>query len=150
LIPGGLKPHHVTHPFVSGGRKVGVLRLGLVLPGPGNEGAKAKGEALWASLLIFAAGFLLAVGLSAHLTAPLREVVDVAAEVSAGKDLDLSRGQVEQVLGNLPADVMLFDSDGLFLYANRAAIEDPAERQWVMGKSPEEHVDHAGLTTTGK
>lgn len=57
----------------------------------------------------------------------------------AHEDLEVSKLQLQQVLDNIPARVVMYDPEGHFLYANPAAIPDPDLRSWVINRTPPEY-----------
>jgi signal transduction histidine kinase len=65
------------------------------------------------------------------------------------EEVAFNQAQLDQVLDNIPADIMLFDTEGSFIYANPAAIEDSRDRVWVLGRSPAEYVERLGLLQAG-
>ena len=63
----------------------------------------------------------------------------------AHEELAVAKRQLEQVLDNIPADVVMYDPEGHYLYANPAAIMDPEERKWVLAKTPLEFAERSGI-----
>ncbi len=161
------------------GSRIGTVRLELSLAGMRAQVAQARGLVALVSLAIFALGISFAIGISAHVTAPLREVAGAAERIASGdfgsraeattedevgqmarsfnrmvdrlqgahEDLATSKRQLDQVLDNIPADIVMYDPEGRYLYANPAAISDPQERDWVLFKTP---LDYAIKTGVGE
>ena len=51
----------------------------------------------------------------------------------------------QTVLDRLPFQLGIFDADGVYTYANPAAIADPEVREWIIGKSNREYGQRRGL-----
>ncbi len=55
------------------------------------------------------------------------------------------RSFYEQVLGSMPAQVAVFDTECRFLYVNHASIADPEVRAWAIGRTNEDYCVYRGV-----
>ncbi|MFP5041406.1 ATP-binding protein [Parasediminibacterium sp. JCM 36343] len=53
--------------------------------------------------------------------------------------LEEQRKFYENVLNNIPADIVVFDNKHRYLFLNSVAIKDPVLRQWLVGKRDEDY-----------
>jgi len=53
--------------------------------------------------------------------------------------LENQRKFYEQVLNQIPSDIVVFDKDHRYLFINPIAIKDPALRKWMIGKKDEDY-----------
>ncbi len=51
----------------------------------------------------------------------------------------------EQALEKMPAQLVVFDAEGRFLYANPSAVPDAERRRWLVGKTNMEYFARRGL-----
>ena len=51
----------------------------------------------------------------------------------------------EQALEKMPAQLVVFDAEGRFLYANPSAVPDAESRRWIVGKTNVEYLARRGL-----
>ncbi|WP_457654220.1 PAS domain S-box protein [Rhodocaloribacter sp.] len=51
----------------------------------------------------------------------------------------------EQALEKMPAQLVVFDAEGRFLYANPSAVPDAERRRWIVGKTNMEYLARRGL-----
>lgn len=63
----------------------------------------------------------------------------------AQKEIEQSKGRLEQVLDNIPADVVMLDPEGRYLYVNPAAVDRPEQRDQALGKTMPEFLKEIGL-----
>ena len=45
----------------------------------------------------------------------------------------------ETILNNIPSDVVVFDKEGRYMFANPVAIADPEVRRWIIGNKDEDY-----------
>lgn len=66
---------------------------------------------------------------------------------TAAKELELNKQKkmYENILEQIPVDIVTFDTQLRYTYINSAAIKDPAMRQWMIGKSNTDYVQERGL-----
>jgi PAS domain S-box-containing protein len=73
---------------------------------------------------------------------------DVTAEREASRQLERQRRFYEQILDQIPADVVVFDRDHRYLFANPTAIRDQAVRKWLIGKNDFEYCAYRNKDVT--
>jgi signal transduction histidine kinase/ActR/RegA family two-component response regulator len=64
---------------------------------------------------------------------------------AAQQKMKLVNIQQQQILDSIPAEVGVLDLDYRYLYVNPAAISDRREREWLIGKSPEDYWSKKGV-----
>ena len=64
---------------------------------------------------------------------------DVTDKIIAEKRLDKQRRFYENVLNNIPEDIVTFSPDHEYLYINPTAIKEPELRKWMIGKRDEDY-----------
>ena len=65
------------------------------------------------------------------------------------KELDGQNEKVnfyEQVLNNVPVDLVIFDADHKYVFVNRFAIKNDEIREWVLGKNDYDYVNERGMS----
>ncbi len=72
----------------------------------------------------------------------LWKFTDITRQKTIGETFDTQRKFYEQVLNNIPADIVVFDSGHRFVYVNPMAITNPEIRRWIIGKTNEEYCRH--------
>ena len=60
--------------------------------------------------------------------------VNTTARLQAEQKLAEQQAFYEFILNQLPTDIGVFDSQGRYLFVNERGIQDPAVREWVIGK----------------
>lgn len=73
----------------------------------------------------------------------LWKFTDITRQKTIGDTFDTQRKFYEQVLNNVPADIVVFDADHRFLYVNPKAIANADIRRWIIGKTNEEYCRYA-------
>jgi PAS domain S-box-containing protein len=58
--------------------------------------------------------------------------------------MTLSIGFFEEILGKIPAEIIVADPEYRYLFVNASAISDPHLREWMIGKTNEEFCKYAG------
>lgn len=64
---------------------------------------------------------------------------DVTRSRTISDTFDTQRKFYEQILNNIPADIVVFAPDNRFLYVNPVAVGNPQLRQWMIGKTHDEY-----------
>lgn len=67
---------------------------------------------------------------------------DVTRNKTISDTFDTQRKFYEQILNNIPADIVVFSPDNRFLYVNPVAVSKPDLRKWMIGKTHEEYCLH--------
>lgn len=60
-------------------------------------------------------------------------------------DLNAQKKLYENILEQVPVDIVTFDKQLRYTYINSAAIKDPAMREWMIGKTNADYVKERGL-----
>lgn len=71
--------------------------------------------------------------------------LDDAVEIYRAEDLKAEIQRYRQILEELPVEVVVFDADERFEYVNPAAMPDPEQRRWVLGRSEAELARRRGF-----
>lgn len=58
------------------------------------------------------------------------------------KKLEFQKTFYENILNNVPADIVVIGSDGRYQYASKTAIANDEIREWIIGKTDEEYCTH--------
>jgi len=72
----------------------------------------------------------------------LRNKINGITEISqelVGLKLEEQRKFYEDVLDNIPTDLVVFNTNREYLFANQTAIKDPVVRKWLVGKRDEDY-----------
>lgn len=77
-----------------------------------------------------------------RFTGCILKLTDVTRNKTISDTFDTQRKFYEQILNNIPADVVVFSSDMRFLYVNPIAVKKPELRKWMIGKTHEEYCLH--------
>ncbi|MEP6748429.1 MAG: ATP-binding protein [Bacteroidota bacterium] len=56
----------------------------------------------------------------------------------------LQRSFYEDILNFIPSDIVVYDTDGHFVFLNPMAVKDPEVRNWMIGKTDEEYCVKRG------
>lgn len=72
----------------------------------------------------------------------LWQYVDVTEQTIAEKKLEEQKAFYENVLNNVPADIVTFSPTHEYLYINPKAIKDPELRKWMVGKKDEDFCSY--------
>ncbi len=64
---------------------------------------------------------------------------DITEKKLSENKLENQRHFYEQVLNQIPSDIVVFDKDHRYLFINPIAIKDPALRKWMIGKKDEDY-----------
>lgn len=67
---------------------------------------------------------------------------DITREKTINDTFDTQRKFYEQVLNNVPADIVVFDSEHRFLFVNPTAVSTPEIRKWIIGKTNEDYCTY--------
>ena len=67
---------------------------------------------------------------------------DVTQKVIAEKRLELQRQFYENVLNNIPEDIVTYSPEHEYLYINPTAIKDAELRKWLIGKRDEDYCNY--------
>ncbi len=67
---------------------------------------------------------------------------DITRSKTISETFETQRKFYEQILNNVPADIIVFDTEQRYLYVNPMAVSNPELRKWLIGKSHEEYVAH--------
>lgn len=70
------------------------------------------------------------------------KLTDVTRNKTISDTFDSQRKFYEQILNNIPADVVVFSADMRFLYVNPIAVKKTELRKWMIGKTHEEYCLH--------
>jgi PAS domain S-box-containing protein len=63
---------------------------------------------------------------------------DITRTKTISDTFDTQRRFYEQILNNIPADIVVLTSDGRYLFVNPVAIDKPDLRKWMIGKTMRE------------
>ncbi len=64
---------------------------------------------------------------------------DITRNRTISDTFDTQRKFYEQILNNIPADIVVLTPDNRFLYVNPVAVGNPQLRQWMIGKTHDEY-----------
>ncbi len=64
---------------------------------------------------------------------------DITEKKLSENKLENQRHFYEQVLNQIPSDIVVFDKDHRYLFINPIAIKDPELRKWMIGKKDEDY-----------
>jgi PAS domain S-box-containing protein len=65
---------------------------------------------------------------------------DITRQKQLELELDRQRKFYEDILNNIPADIVVFSTDHRYLFINPKAISNPEIRQWMIGKRDEDYM----------
>lgn len=71
---------------------------------------------------------------------------DVTRNRTIEATFDAQRKFFEEILNNLPAEIVVTNADYQYLYLNQAAISDSSMRSWMIGKNNEQYCEKTGRT----
>ena len=66
------------------------------------------------------------------------------AERAARKQAEGQRKFFEEILDNIPAEIIVADTEYRYLYVNPSAVKDLHLREWMIGRTSEEFCQYAG------
>ena len=72
-------------------------------------------------------------------------LIDVTAARQANAQRDQQRAFYENILDELPVEVVVQDRERRYVYANPQAVPDPAHRNWLLGRTLEEYCQQYGF-----
>jgi len=61
------------------------------------------------------------------------------------RELQIANRFYEQLIESIPIQLAVFDPDGRYRYVSPTAIADPVIREWIIGKTNAEYVQHRGF-----
>ncbi|GAA4463496.1 hypothetical protein GCM10023093_12080 [Nemorincola caseinilytica] len=67
------------------------------------------------------------------------KLTDVTRNKTISDTFDNQRKFYEQILSNIPADIVVMSADNRYLYVNPMAVSKPQLRKWMIGKTHEEY-----------
>ncbi|MCD6011745.1 MAG: domain S-box protein [Flavipsychrobacter sp.] len=67
---------------------------------------------------------------------------DITRQKTIGDTFEAQKKFYEQVLNNIPADIVVVDVEHRFVYVNPTAIVNPETRKWIIGHTNEEYCIH--------
>lgn len=67
----------------------------------------------------------------------------------AQNELEIGNRLLERILDNLPLEVSLLDLSGRYVYVNPAGVEEGEWRKWLIGRTPQQYLQHRGLRFEG-
>lgn len=67
------------------------------------------------------------------------KLTDVTRSKTISDTFDNQRKFYEQILNNIPADIIVLTPDNRYLYVNPMAVSKPQLRKWMIGKTHEEY-----------
>ena len=67
---------------------------------------------------------------------------DITEKKLSEDKLESQRHFYEQVLNQIPSDIVVFDKNHRYLFINPIAIKDPELRKWMIGKKDEDYCTH--------
>ncbi len=69
----------------------------------------------------------------------LWKYTDITRNKTIGDTFETQRKFYEQILNNIPADIVVFDQDQKYLFVNPVAVSKAETRKWMIGKTIEEY-----------
>jgi PAS domain S-box-containing protein len=82
----------------------------------------------------------------------VRELQAVARDITERKLAEDKVGRLqkfyEQILGDLPGHLAVFDNQLNYIYVNQAGVSNPKARQWVLGKNDLQFCEQWGIAKT--
>jgi len=69
----------------------------------------------------------------------LWKFTDITRNKTIGDTFETQRKFYEQILNNIPADIVVFSADLKYLFANPVAVSKPDLRKWMIGKTHQEY-----------
>jgi len=76
---------------------------------------------------------------SAKFSGCLVKFTDVTRSRTISETFDTQRNFYEQILNNIPADIVVLTPDHRYMYVNPVAVDKPELRKWMIGKTHEEY-----------
>ena len=70
---------------------------------------------------------------------------DVTLIHQMNEDMNAQKKFMEDILGNIPTDIAVFDRQHKYLFMNKHAVGDPEMRKWLIGKDDFEYCEFRGL-----
>ncbi len=67
---------------------------------------------------------------------------DVTEKITLEVRLGKQRRFYEQILDNIPSDIVVFDNEHRYIYLNPKGVKDNELRQWLIGKTDEEYINY--------
>jgi PAS domain S-box-containing protein len=71
-----------------------------------------------------------------------------SAQYSERRGLEQLKEFYENLLNNLPVDVVVFSTSHRYLYINKIALSDESKRNWIIGKTDEEYAQKYNLSAS--
>lgn len=72
----------------------------------------------------------------------LWKYTDITRNKTIGDTFDAQRRFFEQILNNLPAEVVVCDHEHRYMFANPKAVSNPEHRKWIIGKTNDEFCEY--------